>query len=456
MGSIQNIFQRQKLFFSSGETRSLAFRLKMLNQLDALLRENEELLTGALYKDLRKPEQEAWMSEIALTLGEIAFVKKNLRQWMRPQCVRTSLALFPSRARIYHEPLGVVLIIGPWNFPLQLVLAPLVGAIAAGNCAVLKPSELTPHTSQVISELIAKYFAPEFVACLQGGVELTTELLQYKFDHIFFTGSTPVGKIIMSAAAKNLVPVTLELGGKSPTIVDETADLDLAARRIIWGKVFNAGQVCVAPDYVYVHKSVEAELLAKLKQQIGEQLSKDPQKSNSYGRIVNLRNLQRLQKMLTSAKVFYGGAVDEKDLYIQPTLLTDVTWNDPVMQEEIFGPILPVLAFASLDEVFATVKSQPKPLSAYLFSRDHHNQNKFLQELSFGGGCINDVIVHQSSHHFAFGGVGDSGMGGYHGFASFRTFSHSKSVLKRGGFLDLSARYAPYSPRKWRLLRWLF
>lgn len=449
-------FAQLKSYFQKGHTRQLAFRLQALTTLENLIVQNQEEICLALYQDLGKPKQEALISEIAVTLEEIRLTKKKLKKWMKPRCVGSGLSTLPSRNRIHFEPLGVVLIIGPWNYPFQLAIAPLVGAIAAGNCAVIKPSELAPKTSGLIAELIQQSFPADFIRVELGGIPETSALLATKFDHIFFTGSTPVGRIVMEAAAKNLVPVTLELGGKSPAIVCADADLELTARRLVWGKFYNAGQTCVAPDYVYVDKAVVSELIKKIKKEIAQQFGEDPKESESLGRIVNSRNLQRLVRMMDAKKTVHGGEVDEKQLYIAPTVMADVSWQDPVMQEEIFGPILPVLTFGSLEEVWKQVGEKPKPLAAYFFSGSTKNQKSFVQELSFGGGCINDVVLHLSNPYLPFGGVGDSGMGSYHGEKSFHTFSHAKSVMTRWGFLDLSARYAPYSDRKLRFLRRIF
>ncbi len=431
-------------------------RMRALESLNRLTRENQNEICAALHADLRKPSQESLLSEVAVTLEEIAVAKKNLQRWLKPKRMGTPLPLWPAKSRIYYEPLGLVLIIGPWNYPFQLLMAPLVGALAAGNRAVLKPSELTPNTSGLIARLIAKYFSPDEVRVVEGGIPETAELLNSKFDHIFFTGSTPVGRIVMRAASQNLTPVTLELGGKSPLIVSEDADLDLAARRIVWGKFYNAGQTCVAPDYLYVQESVEEALLERVKRETEAQFGVDPQRSLSLARIVNERHLQRLAKMIPADKIFCGGRVDASDLYVAPTVLRGVSWDDPVMQEEIFGPILPVLTYRDLDEVLGVIRSKPKPLAAYLFSNSKRVQQKFVNQISFGGGCINDVLVHLGSPHLPFGGVGESGMGRYHGRASFETFSHAKSVMYRYGFLDLAVRYAPYSDKSLQFMKRLF
>jgi len=460
MNTNQEVFQKtltslQKYFFA-GKIKSYEARITALYQLERMVRENIDAIQDALYQDLKKPAQETFLSEVAFVLEEIAVAKKNLKKWMKPQNRRTSIPLWPARSKIYSEPLGIILIIGPWNYPFQLIFAPLVGAIAAGNCSVLKPSELTPHTAQLIEALVSKYFSSEFVKVINGGVSETTALLNLKFDHIFFTGSTSVGKIVMQAAAKNLIPVTLELGGKSPVIVTERADIDLSARRIVWGKFFNAGQTCVAPDYLYAHERVADVLTEKMKVRIKDYFGESPQQSQSFARIINRKNCERLATLVDSKKVRVGGTIDLNANYIEPTIVADVDWNDPIMSEEIFGPVLPVLIYENLDELFQILKSKPKPLSAYLFSESSQEQSKFIDHLSFGGGCINDVLVHLGTPHLPFGGVGASGFGNYHGANSFKTFSHEKSVMKRFNVLDVSLRYPPYTDKKLNFLRKFF
>lgn len=442
--------------FRSGRTKPYEARLAALEKLEQMIRRSTDRICRALFEDLGKPEPESLLSEIAITLEEIAVAKNNLHRWMRPRARPAPLSLRPSRNRVHVEPLGTVLIIGPWNYPFQLLFAPLVGALAAGNCAVLKPSELTPKTSRLVAELIAAHFPANFVRVVEGGVPETTALLTLKFDHIFFTGSTAVGKIVMQAAAKHLVPVTLELGGKSPVIVCEDADLDLAARRIVWGKFYNAGQTCVAPDYLYVHESVAEAFIEKFKTNLRAQFGERPKESADFGRIVNHKNAQRLAGLLGAGEVVIGGEVDVDAKYVAPTLITGVSWTDRVMGEEIFGPLLPVLTYRDLGGVFEAIGSRPKPLAAYIFSRSREKQDLFVSELSFGGACINDVVVHLGNPFLPFGGVGDSGMGRYHGEDSFKTFSHSKSVMVRYGFFDFSARYPPSTAGKLRLLRRLF
>lgn len=447
---------RMRSYFASGKTRSFESRMQALDQLEKTIRDNQEQICTALFADIHKPKQEALIAEVAVVLEEIQVTKKNLRRWMRPEKRKTPLSLFPAKSRIYFEPLGVVLIIGPWNYPFQLTMSPLIGAIAAGNCAVIKPAGLTPQISRLIAELVQKSFPADYVQVIEGGIPETTALLSLPFDHIFFTGSIPVGKIVMQAAAKNLVPVTLELGGKSPVIVCEDSDLDLAARRIVWGKFYNAGQTCVAPDYLYAHSSIAPTLIAKIQANILSQFGESAKDSQSYARIINSKNCQRLAGMIDPAKVLTGGKVEVDALYIQPTLLGNVSWSDPVMQEEIFGPLLPILTYENLEDVFRTINAQPKALAGYLFSNSSEKQKQFIEKVSFGGGCINDVVVHLSNPYIPFGGVGASGMGHYHGKSSFTTFSHSKSMMHRSGTLDLSARYAPYDEKKLNFLRRLF
>lgn len=443
-------------YYHERHTRTHQFRMQALESLHSLILENQEQICRALFEDLRKPQYEALISEIVVTLEEIRFAQKNLKKWMRPKKVSSPWTLWPSRSRIYYEPLGVVLIMAPWNYPFHLALAPLIGAIAAGNCAVVKPSELTPKTSHLIASLISQYFPNNYIRVVEGGVAEATELLELKFDHIFFTGSSAVGKVVAMAAAKKLVPTTLELGGKSPVIVTENADLDLASRRIVWGKFLNAGQTCVAPDYVYVHESVHETLLEKLQSAVTDQLGENPKASKSFGRIVNRKNCERLVGLLDPKKVLRGGEFDLEDLYLAPTILDGVSWHDGIMQEEIFGPLLPILKYRNLEDAYREIQRRPKPLAAYLFSRNSKEQQVFSETLSFGGGCINDVVVHLGHLELPFGGVGQSGQGRYHGEFSFQTFSHMKSVMSRSGFLDLSVRYPPYDEKKLRLLRAIF
>lgn len=453
---MENKFRSLGDYFASGITKPYAFRLEMLNLLEKVIIENEQLILDALFKDLRKPKQEALFCEIAVTIEEIRLIKKNLRRWMQPKKTKVPIALLPSKGRVFYEPLGTVLIIGPWNYPFYLIMAPLIGAIAAGNCSFLKSSEVTPYTSKLIEQLIEKTFPANYISVSQGGVAETTTLLNMKFDHIFFTGSTAVGAIVMQAAAKNLVPVTLELGGKSPAIVSENSNLDLAARRIVWGKFYNAGQTCVAPDYVYVNEKIANQFVDKLKFYIEEQFGTDQKNSLSLSRIVNQKNFDRLLKLIDPKKTSFGGHSDLKDLYIQPTLMTQIDWSDSVMNEEIFGPILPILTYEKLSDAIKQIRSKPKPLAAYFFSNSCSEKDLFINDLSFGGGCINDTLIHLGNPYLPFGGVGQSGQGSYHGYDSFRVFSHAKSVMLRYKSFDFDARYAPYNEKKISFLRRVF
>ncbi|AKG37144.1 aldehyde dehydrogenase [Paenibacillus durus] len=432
---------RQRSFFASGETKSLGYRIDALRRLKAGIQQRERQLINALKADLNKSEFEAYMTEIGIVLEEISFTLKHLRAWAKPRKVKTSVTHFGARGRIYSEPYGLALILAPWNYPFQLAAAPLIGAIAAGNCAVVKPSELTPRTSETIAEIIRTSFQEDYITVVQGGIKTSEALLREKFDYIFFTGSVPVGKIIMEAAAKHLTPVTLELGGKSPCIVHEDANLKLAARRIAWGKFMNAGQTCVAPDYIYVHQSVKESFLKELESAVKELYGERPLLNPEFTRIVGRKHFDRLKAFLSSGTLAFGGGTDPEKLTIEPTVLTDISWEDPVMQEEIFGPLLPVLEYGNLPEAIREIGNQPKPLALYLFTESQSVQEEMGERLSFGGGCINDTVYHITSPYLPFGGVGSSGMGAYHGQASFETFSHSKSVLKQTTRFDLPFRY---------------
>jgi len=441
-----------RAYFDTGATKPLSWRLSQLDALEHFLMERESDIVGALYADLRKPATEAFGSEIVLTRSELRLTRKKLASWMKPERVQTSLAAMPGRSYIYREPLGVTLIIAPWNYPLQLLLLPLIGALAAGNCALLKPSEVSPAVSALVTEWLPKYLDRKAVQVMEGGVPETTALLNEKWDHIFYTGNGAVGRIVMEAASKHLTPVTLELGGKSPCIVDESADLDTAAKRIVYGKFFNAGQTCVAPDYVLVHDQVHDALINRMVSTIREFYGDDPRQSPDFARIINERHQVRLTRLLAQADVVTGGQTDPSDRYIAPTILRNVTEDDPVMQEEIFGPILPVISVPSVDAAIAFVNRRAKPLALYVFSRDRGAQGRILARTSAGGTTINHVWLHLGVPQLPFGGVGESGMGAYHGRQSFETFSHRRSVLKKPTFRDLPILYPPYSARK---LRWI-
>lgn len=444
--------QRQREFFKTGATHSYEYRRKQLEALRAALILHEPQLLAALKADLGKSAAEAYASELAVVRHELKLTLKSLKRWMRPRRVTTPLHLQPARSRVFPEPLGVVLVIGAWNYPVQLTLAPLIGALAAGCCAVVKPSELAPQTSTALRRLLESIYSSEYVSVVEGGVEPTTDLLRERFDHIFFTGSTTVGRIVYAAAAKNLTPVTLELGGKSPAIVCTSADLALTARRLVFGKFLNAGQTCVAPDYVYVDEKVFSPFLDCVKKEISAQFGSSGGTTSDYGRIVTSRHFDRLVGFLQNATILFGGTYDVNSRYFAPTVIADVDWNHPVMREEIFGPVLPVLKYKSLDQAFAAVLANEKPLAAYLFTSNANEREKFTQELSFGGGCINDTVVHLSNAKLPFGGVGASGIGAYHGEKSFQTFSHMKSVLHKSKWFDVWFRYPPYTKAK---MRWL-
>ncbi len=440
--SIANILNKQRQFFATGKTKNVDFRIVQLKKLKQAVSDYQEKIAAAVKADLNRPKFEAYFELSFFT--EINDAIKNLKSWAKPRRVSTPIEQFPAGAKIYPEPLGVVLIIGAWNYPFQLVISPLLGAIAAGNCAIIKPSEIAVNTSEVVADLIANTFDSNYIAAVTGGVEVSQQLLAEKFDHILFTGGTRVGKIVMEAAAKNLTPVTLELGGKSPCIVDDDIQLEYTAKRITWGKYINAGQTCVAPDYLLVNKSVKSDLLEKIKQSIDEFYGKNPFESQDYGRIVNQKQFNRLNDLLKDGKVVIGGETKSEERYISPTVIDGIYWDYPIMQEEIFGPILPVLEYENLEEAIALVNSRPKPLSLYFFSRNKQKQEQVLQETSSGNICINDTAMQFGVPSLPFGGVGNSGIGSYHGKASFDTFSHYKSVLNKGLWFDLNIRYAPY------------
>jgi len=450
--AIAQMTDRMRKTFHGGRTRPLGWRLQQLSQLKAMLRDKERELVQALQADVGKPEFESFTAELAFTTGEIGLIQKNLAKWMKPQKAATPLAGQPGRSEIHKEPLGVVLIIGAWNYPIQLTLAPLLGALAAGNCAVVKPSEVSPHTSKALAQFLPQYLDDACVKVVEGGISETTALLEQRWDHIFYTGNGNVGRVVMAAAAKNLTPVTLELGGKSPCIVDSDVDADLAARRIAWGKFFNAGQTCTAPDYVLVQRDREAALLDGFKKAIRGFYGDNPRQSPDYARIVNERHHQRVRRLIDSGEVVVGGEAVESERYIAPTVLRNVKADSPVMQEEIFGPVLPVLTVESVDEAIEFVGARPKPLALYLFAEDKDTQRRVLERTSSGGVTVNHTILHVGNPNLPFGGVGASGMGAYHGKASFDVFTHHKSVLKKGTFLDPDFIYPPYKESK---LKWV-
>lgn len=446
------LLAEHRRYFHEGHTLALSFRLEQLQRLKEALLRYEAPILDALRQDLGKGEFEGYATEFGFVLSSIAHTRKHLKRWMKPQRVRTPLQLQPASSRIISEPYGTILIISPFNYPFQLLMEPLIGAIAAGNCAVLKPSEAAPHVTEVISRLIGETFPKEYIRVVEGEKETVSALIHSPFDYIFFTGSVPVGRIVMEAAAKNLVPVTLELGGKSPVIVDATANLELAAKRIIWGKLLNAGQTCIAPDYVLAHSSVKAQLIDNMKNAIRSFYGEDAQLSPDYGRIIHTRHVDRLASILDrdQAKIVYGGRVAREERYMEPTLLDQVTWDDASMEDEIFGPILPILEYSSLDEAIRVVREHPKPLALYLFTQDSAVEQEVLHKVSFGGGCVNDTISHVASANLPFGGVGNAGIGAYHGKHSFEVFSHRKSVMKKSTRFETGLLFPPYRDKiKW-------
>ena len=448
---IHEIVESEKHFFRTGVTRGVDFRIDMLKKFRKAIIENDELISAALKADLNKQPFESYMCETGLLLEEINFHIKRLKKWSKTRRVKSGIGQLPGKSYVCPEPYGVVLIMAPWNYPVQLCLMPLVGAISAGNCAVVKPSAYAPESSRVISKLIESAFPTGFVTAVEGGREANKALLDEPFDYIFFTGSVAVGKTVMEAAAKRLTPVTLELGGKSPIIVDETANLPLAARRIAFGKVLNAGQTCVAPDYLMIEKSVEAPFIEEYKKALAD-FFPDGDMSGMV-RIINDKHFERVCNILdNSGSIAIGGARDAETRFIEPAVLTDVPIDSPAMQQEIFGPVLPVLPYEKLDDCIDFIRSRPKPLALYIFSENKMNQEKVLNSCSFGGGCINDTVIHLASSHMSFGGVGESGMGSYHGRKSFDTFTHYRSVLKQGK-LDVKLRYFPYKSGKEKITR---
>lgn len=450
---IETIIANQRAFYESGQSRPLAWRQSALRKLREAVQENEDKINQALYLDLQKSAHEAYMAEIGLVLDEIRFHIKHLKGWMRGKRVPTPLAQFHSRSFTSPEPYGVVLIMAPWNYPVLLNLTPLIAAISAGNCAVVKPSAYAPASSQALAEMLGAAFPPEYIAVVQGSRKENSALLEQRFDKIFFTGSIEMGKVVMQAAARHLTPVTLELGGKSPAIVDDSANMRLAARRIAFGKLLNGGQTCVAPDYVLIQASKRDEFIAYYREALAQFFPDGD--TSSMVRIVSQKHYLAKKALLEGQGIALGGETDDSKLRISPTLLIDVDPESPVMQEEIFGPILPVLTWEKLDEAIEFVRSRPKPLALYLFTESKAAEDAVLGSCSFGGGCINDTVIHLATPHMGFGGVGSSGMGQYHGKQGFDAFSHSRSIVRKSTWLDLPFRYLPYQAKNLRLIRQL-
>ena len=452
MSDLNFTLKNLRSFYESGVTLSYDFRIKQLKTFREAIAKYEEEINAALFSDLKKSKEETWATETGLLMAEIKNAIKNLHKWMMPKRVSAGLVTFPSSAKIYRDSLGVVLIIAPWNYPLQLLLIPLVGAIAGGNCTVLKPSELASATEKIIVKIIEEIFPEDYIKVITGnGAEVVPAIInQFRFDHIFYTGSTTVGKEIYKLAAKDLVPVTLELGGKSPCIVYDDADIRVAAKRIVLGKFLNAGQTCIAPDYILVHEKVKELLLNELKDAIQKFYSFNPSTSTDFGKIINESRFNKLVSYVTEQNIFYGGKNNKDALYIEPTILTNISLRDTVMNEEIFGPILPVLSFSSIEEAMQIVKQHENPLAFYLFTNNKNTEDEWIKKVAFGGGCINNTVWHFANEHFPFGGIGNSGVGAYHGKNSFNVFTHAKPVLKTSTLIDPSLKYPPFKGKmKW-------
>lgn len=452
MEQIQNIIRKQREFFATGKTKNVDDRIESLKKLKKEILKNEQEIKEALKKDLNKSYSESYMTEIGMTLSELNYVMKHTKKWSKKKIVPTPIVHFPSISFKSPEPYGVALILAPWNYPFMLLMEPLIGAIAAGNTVILKPSEFAPHTANIIEKIITNCFNQEYVTVIQGEKEVSQALIDSKVDYIFYTGGTKVGKIVMESAAKNLVPVTLELGGKSPCIIDEKYNIKLAAKRLVFGKLLNAGQTCIAPDYVLVNKKVKKELIEWVQIYLHEFLGENILNNEDYPKIINQRHFERLNLLMKNQKITLGGNSNKETLKIEPTILDNPQRESMVMNEEIFGPILPMIEYEDIQEAINYIQSYEKPLALYLFTNDKKLENKILNEISFGGGCINDTIIHIANSNMDFGGVGYSGVGGYHGKASFDTFSHERSITKKYA-LDLPLRYMPYKNWKDKLVR---
>lgn len=454
---INDIITSQRMYFDNGRTLDIKTRKNALIKLKkAIIKYDEEILE-ALHSDLNKAHMEGFMTEVSVVIDEINYTLKHIDKWAKPQKVKTPISNFPSKSVIYNEPYGIVLVLSPWNYPFQLCLAPTVGAIAAGNCVIIKPSKSSPSTANIIEKIINETFEQQFAYCIEQKSNISyDEILDKKYDYIMFTGSENVGKTIMESAAKHLTPVTLELGGKSPCIIDKTADIKLTAKRLAWGKYLNAGQTCVAPDFVLAHKDIKDNLIMELKSSIKELYGENPLNNNNLPKIISQKHFDRLLALIHNEEIVFGGNSNKETLKIEPTILNNITFDAPVMQEEIFGPIMPILEYEDLDTTIKILQNKPHPLALYLFTKDKNVEKKVISSLIYGGGCVNDVVVHLANHNLPFGGVGSSGMGSYHGKKSFETFTHKKSVLKKALWLDVKLRYAPYTDKKFKTIRKLF
>lgn len=448
---LKNIVEKQRKFFNTNTTKSIEFRISMLQKLENVIKENEKQILSALYEDLSKSEAEAYMTEIGIVYGEIREALKKVKKWSKPKRVRGSLGTFPAKSYVYSEPYGVVLIMAPWNYPFNLSLSPLVAAIAAGNCAVIKCSKESKNTSKIIRDIINKTFEEEYIYCVDSELDYD-EILHQRYDFIFFTGSARVGKIIMRVASENLIPVSLELGGKSPCIIDETADIKLSAKRIVWGKLLNAGQTCVSIDYIVVHKNVKEELIKSLQKEI-ELRYPDAVNNKSYPKIINHHHYERLLNLIKTESNVIGGKSNDNERKIEPTIFPDVEFDYEIMKDEIFGPLLPIIEYYDIDKVLDIIKEREKPLACYIFSQNKDNAEYIINSISYGGGCVNDVIMQLANNHIPFGGVGNSGMGSYHGKYGFDLLSHKKGIVKNKTILDLPFRYAPFDLKKLNIFK---
>ena len=448
---LKDIINSQRDFFNTDSTKSVSYRIEMLQRLKEAIRNNEVAILSALYKDLLKSKAEAYMSELAIVYAEINEALKNVRKWSRPEKVKGTISTFPSKNYVYSEPYGVVLIISPWNYPFNLAISPLIAAIAAGNTAIIKCSKESVYTSKVIKYIINKAFSSNYIFCVDEDIDYD-ELLNQRYDYIFFTGSQRVGKIVMNIASNNLIPVSLELGGKSPSIIDETADIKLAARRVLWGKLLNAGQTCVSVDYVLIHSSVKDGFIKYLQKELKKRYT-NALNNDTYPRIINEHHYKRLMNLIKSEDSIIGGRGDDVVRRLEPTILPDVDFDHEIMKEEIFGPVLPIIEYDDINNIIRIIKEYEKPLACYVFTRDEDTAKHIIKSISYGGGCINDVILQVSNHYMPFGGVGSSGIGSYHGKFGFDTFSHKKSIVWSKTMIDLPIRYAPFSPLKFRMLK---
>lgn len=453
---VKRIIQNQRTFFLTGQTLSIDYRKKALSTIREMISNHLEEIYGALKKDIYKSDYETYMCEVGIVLNELSYMQKHLKSLAKPKRIHTELGNMIAKSYVQPSPYGVCLIMSPWNYPILLTLDPLVDAIAAGNTAIIKPSAYSPETSALLCRLISQYFSPEYITTVTGGRSENAALIKQKFDYIFFTGSVAVGKEIMKNAAEYLTPVTLELGGKSPCIIDKSADIKMAAKRVVFGKFLNSGQTCVAPDYVLCHSSVKEEFIKELKLQTEKQYSSNPLENPDYGKIINEKHFERVCNLMDKNKIVYGGKTNAKTLQIEPTILDNVNFDDPIMNEEIFGPLLPILTFDDIDNVINCINSKPCPLALYVFANDKKVARKVITRCSFGGGCVNDTIMHITSSQMGFGGMGESGMGSYHGKTGFNTFSHNKSVIDKNTHFDLKVRYQPYNKKGLKLIKFCF